>query len=265
MEIGESPNLSHSTTSNKEMLKSAQLRKEAEKFQNQNILTINQSQDRQDRSYQSYTSKSTDHYSNLLFPNKNEENKMAVASKKFCKILDSKKSLKRMLGVDNFENQKTQKQNIDYLRENYLHEDGMRTPGHISDNLNIIGNEKNRRNSGQRVEYRERNDSEKGYHKKSKSHRNRKYQYIRNNHDIISKHQRNRSSDSSENSILRKSNGFEILYQRGEKMDKLLGNYDSVEEYSRETSYQQDLESILSSSRHGDSSSSISHIGKVIA
>lgn len=175
--------------------------------------------------------------------------------------LDSKNSLKRMLGVDNFENQKTLKQNMEYLKENYLNEFSNQTPEYINDNLNIINYKNGRgKSNGRRVEYREKLEEEKAHHKKSKSQRGKKYQYIRNNHDIISRHQRNRSSDSSENSILKRSNGFEILYQRGEKIDKLLGDYDSFN-YTPQTSYQHDLDSLTSSNQE-ESSSSISNIGK---
>lgn len=166
-----------------------------------------------------------------------------------------------MLGVDNFENQKTQKQNMQYLKENYAHGTSQKSPEYVSNNFNIINRNYERgRSNGQRVEYREKLEEEKAYHKKSKSHRGTKYQYIRNNHDIITRHQRNRSTDSSENSILKRSNGFEILFQRGEKMDKLLGNYESYE-YSHQTSYQHDLDSIMTSEEQEDSSSSISNIG----
>lgn len=175
--------------------------------------------------------------------------------------LDSKNSLKKVLGIDNFENQKTQKQNMNFLKESKKGELGHHSPEYISDNINIINQDKNeRRLDWRKVQYREKFEEEKGYHKKSKSLKGNQQQYIRNNHDIIRKHQKNKSTDSFENSLLRRSNGFEILYKRGEKLDQLIGNYDSFN-YSNNTSYLQDVESIRSWTEQ-DESSSISNIGR---
>ena len=163
------------------------------------------------------------------------------------------------MGIENFENQKTQKQNINFLKENIKLGGERHYPEYISDNLNIINQDVHEgRVNRNRIEYREKLEEGKGSNKKSKSQRGNKY--IRNNHDIITKHQKNKSTDSSENSILKRSNGFEILYKRGEQLDQLIGNYDSYH-YSKNTSYLEGVESGRSSTGQ-DESSSISNIGK---
>lgn len=142
---------------------------------------------------------------------------------------NSKRKLQKALGIENFENQKTQKQNIKFLKEQF-NADAARSPlKGVGDNFNLVDRRpiQSRHLKHRRVEYREKLEEEKGFHKKAKSHRNNKYQYIRNNHDIMTRHQRHKSSDSTENSILKQSNGFEILYKRGEKLEKMLNHYES--------------------------------------
>ena len=142
---------------------------------------------------------------------------------------NSKRKLEKALGIDKFENQKTQKQNIKYLKQQFNVEEAHSPLKGVGDNFNLVDKRpiQSRHLKHRRVEYREKLEEEKGFHKKAKSHRNNKYQYIRNNHDIMTRHQRHKSSDSTENSILKRSNGFEILYRRGEKLEKMLNHYES--------------------------------------
>lgn len=138
-----------------------------------------------------------------------------------------KQKLKRVLGLNNFENQKTQKHNIDFLKEQL---DNIESPiVQRNDQINRADYE------GLDVHYkhrhghlREKGNEESDPHKKtsSKSTNANKLQYIRNNHDIITNHQKHKSSDSTENSILMKSNGFGILYEQGEKLEKLLNHHE---------------------------------------
>ena len=153
---------------------------------------------------------------------------------------------------------------MEFLRENCNLDIEKNLPVYVNDNLNIVNNAgyQRQKSNNRKIEYREKLEEEKGYHKKAKSQRGNKFQYIRNNHDIMTRHQRQKSSDSSENSILKRSNGFEILYKRGEKIDRLLGNYDSYD-YSKNTSYLEDMHSNQSTSGQ-EESSSISNIGKYI-
>lgn len=65
-----------------------------------------------------------------------------------------------------------------------------------------------------------------------------KHQYIRNNHHIITRHQKHRSSDSTDNSILKRSDGFEILYKRGEKLAKMLNHSEEIAETPNTSSYE---------------------------
>lgn len=173
--------------------------------------------------------------------------------------MDSKNNLKKVLGIDYFENQKTLKQNMEFLIANIDYDNEVVKP--TESNLNVLGQRpvESRRQKLRRVEYRERLEEEKGHHKKSKSQKGNKHQYIRNNHDIISKNQKNKSSDSTENSILKKSNGFEILYKRGEKLEKLLNHHDSYEPSNRTSYAQEDIYNVESVADN-DESSSISNI-----
>ena len=124
---------------------------------------------------------------------------------------------------------------------------------------------KSRHSKHRGVEYREKLDHnliiDKG---KAQTHRAQKHQYIRNNHDIITHHQRYKSSDSTDNSILKRSNGFEILYKRGEKLAKMLNHSESVVEkpssssYMMQSSNQQQNE--CSENQNESSSSEISEI-----
>jgi hypothetical protein len=176
--------------------------------------------------------------------------------------MDSKTNLKKVLGIDYFENQSTLKQNMEFLKENVDYDDEIVKP--VSDNLNILGQRavESRRQKHRRIEYRERLEEENKSYKKSKSQKGNKHQYIRNNHNIISKHQKNKSSDSNENSILKKTNGFEILYEKGEKFSKLLHHDDSYL-VSNGTSYSQDDVYSVNVVEE-DESSSISNIGNFV-
>lgn len=144
----------------------------------------------------------------------------------------------KAFGAQSFENQKTQKQNIQYLQDQINIDPEPVKP--VYDNFNVI-NYPNLPSKAEKFEYRERLDEETKRHKKAKSQRSQKHQYIRNNHEIITRHQKHRSTDSTDNSILKKSNGFEILYKRGEKLEKLLDHHESVE-----SSYSQDETSSIS-------------------
>lgn len=171
--------------------------------------------------------------------------------------VDSKTSLRKVLGLDKFENQKTLKQNINYLKNQIDIDNEPLFPP--PDNLKVVNCRpvESRHVKHRKVEYRERLEEEKG-HKKAKSHRSNKYQYIRNNHDIITKHQRHKSSDSTENDILLRSNGFEILYKKGEKLEKMLNHYETEESKS-----DYDQEYTVKDASDPDESSSISEIGKI--
>jgi hypothetical protein len=176
---------------------------------------------------------------------------------------NSKKDLKRLLGVNNFENEKTQKQNMQYLKDQLNIDDLETQLKLVGHNFNIINSRpvESRHWKHRKIEYREKLEEEKGRHKKAKSHRNNKHQYIRNNHDIISKHQRHKSSDSTENSILKRSDGFEILFQRQERLEKMIKQYDSSEPLE-DTSYECGQIYSVKSMTDQEESSSISEIGE---
>lgn len=143
---------------------------------------------------------------------------------------EAKKQRKQTV-INYFENQKTQKQNIKYLQGQFNVDDQV-TPWKFDiDEIKIIPDRqlKSRHSKHRGIEYRERLDHnlviDKG---QAQTHRAQKHQYIRNNHDIITHHQRCKSSDSTDNSILKRSNGFEILYKRGEKLAKMLNHSESA-------------------------------------
>jgi len=175
---------------------------------------------------------------------------------------NSKKDLQRLLGIENFENQKTQKQNMHYLKGQITSADYETPVKPIENNLNVIHQRplESRHCKHRKVEYRERLEEMKGHHKNAKSHRHNKHQYIRSNHDIIDRHQRHKSSDSTENSILKRSDGFEVLYQRNEKLEKKLNKYDSSAHV--DTSYENGHAYSIQSVEEQDESSSISEIGE---
>ena len=133
---------------------------------------------------------------------------------------------------DYFENQKTLKQNMKYIKEQYDHDQGV-SPCKIDiDEINVILNRqlKSRRSKHRALEYRERLDYDQPRSVRSKTHRVQKHQYIRNNHDIMSHNHKHKNSDSTDNSILKRSDGFGILYKRGEKLNKLLNHSESIGE-----------------------------------
>jgi acetone carboxylase gamma subunit len=68
--------------------------------------------------------------------------------------MDSKTNLKKVLGIDYFENQSTLKQNMEFLKENVDYDEEIIRP--VSDNLNILGQRpvESRRQKHRRIEYR---------------------------------------------------------------------------------------------------------------
>lgn len=172
-----------------------------------------------------------------------------------------KVKLKRVLGLNNFDNQKTQKHNIDFLKEQLNNIEPLVVEK--KEKINLEDYQKLDVHSKQRNGHlREKGNEDPDPHKKhrSKSTNSNKLQYIRNNHDIITQHQKYKSSDSTENSILMKSNGFGILYEQGEKLEKLLNHHES-HGYSPQTPPYPNIVYSSGSEDEEDEGSSISEIG----
>ena len=179
----------------------------------------------------------------------------------YALINPDKQQLKRVLGINNFENQKTQKHNINFLKEQLSNIESPLIEK--KEKIDIINFDKldahyKHRNGPLREKANNEHDAHRKY--RSKSSNQNKFQYIRNNHDIITKHQKHRSSDSTENSILMKSNGFGILYERGEKLEKLL-NHHETNGHSPQAPSCPDILYGSSSENQEDEGSSISDIG----